>query len=164
MAAGEEAQLTTANRNQIIQARHIRHLMDAVELLTVFLAETSYEHFDIHVDREHLGELTTKIYQRGSIWIAYEGTKPIGLLMAFLEPNMWTPNLVQFRELVWFVLPKYRNTTVGGRLFHYFMEQGQELLAQGQCHGIVTTTMTTTRPVGLERRGFRLMEQTYVKD
>lgn len=160
----EEVPLTTAHHNQIVRAHHVAHLMAAVDLLTEFLAETSYEQFDIHVDREHLGELTMKIYQRGSIWIAYSGTQPIGLLMAFLEPNMWTPNLVQFRELVWFVLPKYRNTTVSGRLFHHFMSRGQELLAQGQCHGIVTTTMTTTRPVGLERRGFRLMEQTYVKD
>jgi len=62
------------------------------------------------------------------------------------------------------VLPTHRKSQIGGRLFVHYCHRAEELLKQGKIQGYFTTQMTTTKAIDLERRGFKLMERTYLKD
>lgn len=145
--------------HNLLDARHVITLMQS------FLKETSYSQAEAASrDIEHLGKLAFTFMQTGYVWLAFNETNPVGMLIATVEPNMWSPKNRQMRELIWYVLPEYRKATYGGRLFAKYCEKGEELLEKGTIDGYFTTRMTTTDPVGLERRGFKLKEQTFLKE
>jgi hypothetical protein len=84
--------------------------------------------------------------------------------MSVKEPNMWLPSAKELREVVWYVKPEHRKSTVGGKLFLQYCKKGDELLARGDIQGYFTTQMTTTRTIDLESRGFKLTERTFLKE
>jgi hypothetical protein len=136
-----------------------------IDLLAEFLTETSYQQGQAAAkDVEHLAKLTWTVQQHGYIWLAFKKEKPVGLLMAVREPNMWLPRAREFRELVWYVLPEHRKSTIGGRLFLEYCRKGDDLLARKEIQGYFTTQMTTTSPIDLESRGFRLTERSFIKE
>jgi hypothetical protein len=137
----------------------------AVELLQQFLQETSYRQAQQASENvEHLAKIVWAAQQYGYIWLGFIDEQPAGILIAMKEPNMWFPQARELRELVWYVHPNHRNTTLAGRLFHHYQRKGDELLAQGSIQGYFTTRMITTTGIDLERRGFRLTESTYIKE
>ena len=136
-----------------------------VELLKEFLKETSYVQATSAInDIEHLCKLTWTVQQHGDIWLAFDDLTPVGLLMAVRQPNMWVAHAWEYRELVWFVMPEHRKSQIGGRLFVHYCHRAEELMKQKKIQGYFTTQMTTTKSIDLERRGFKLMERTYLKD
>jgi hypothetical protein len=149
----------------IKQAHTIHDLKDTIELLQTFLCDTAYtQALEASQDLEHLGRLAYGILSKGYIWLAYVEDKPVGLLMAIKEPNMWISSRHQLREIVWYVRPEHRMSSIGGRLFAKYCAQGERMLDQGLIDGYFTTRMTTTDGIDYARRGFRLTEQTYLKE
>jgi hypothetical protein len=143
----------------------INDVSDAIELLQEFLKETAYsQSLEIIGNREHLGKMIYSTMATGCVWLAYVDQKPAGLLMAPIETNQWVPQYKQLRELVWFVLPEHRRSTIGGRLFKTYCHLGEQLLKENKIEGYFTTRMATTDEINLERRGFRLTERTYLKE
>jgi len=134
------------------------------DLLIEFLQETSYAEHTDSVNREHILRLAYAVLHQGYIWMLWHDKVCVGLLVAVKEQNIWMPNKVSLRELVWYVKQEYRKTTGAGRLFIKFCEKGDELMEQGQIQGFFTTRMTSTTDYDLERRGFRLTEKLYLKD
>jgi hypothetical protein len=137
-----------------------------VDLLRQFLTETSYPTITEQAVKniENLCKITWLVQQHGYIWLAYQKQQPVGLLMAVKEPSMWSPSYKSLKELVWYVVPEARSSTLGGKLFLQYCRKGDELLAQGEIQGYFTTQMTTTRTIDLESRGFRLTETTFLKE
>lgn len=149
----------------IRQATNIEDLSDAVEVVQQFLCETSYSQgATASRNIQHIGALVHGIFQQGHIWLAYQDDRPVGILAAVIEPNMWIPEIHQMREIVWFVRPEYRSTSLGGKMWLKYQEKAEMLLKSGRISGYFTTKMTTTDPINLERRGFRLTEMTYLKE
>jgi hypothetical protein len=149
----------------IKQATTFIDLQDAIALLQRFLKDTAYEQGKTaSTNREHLGRLCHTIQNAGYIWLAYIDDQAVGILAAVKEPNMWSPKHQQLRELVWYVLPEYREQTVGGRLFLTYCNEGDSLIRAGVIDGYFTTRMATTNNIDLERRGFKLKESTYLKE
>lgn len=139
--------------------------MKIVALLRRFLLETSYSQAEAAANNlEHLCKLTWTCLQYGYIWIAYVDEEPVGLLISVKEPNMWYPQAKELKELVWYVLPEHRNSSIGGKLFLTFCRKGDDLIKGGLIEGYFTTRMTTTADIDLERRGFKLKEMTYLKE
>ncbi len=136
-----------------------------IDLMQKFLLETSYSQAEAaSKDIEHLGKLAFTFIQHGYIWLAFKDAEPIGMLIAVKEPNVWSPQNHQLRELIWYIIPEYRNSTIGGRLFAKYCEKGDELMENGSIDGYFTTKMTTTANYNLEKRGFKLKEYTYLKE
>ena len=136
-----------------------------LDLLQNFLLDTSYNQARLaSKNTEHLCKLIWMTQQYGYVWLGYKDDKPVGLLMAIKEPNMWLPQAHELKEIVWFVLPEYRSTSIGGRLFLKYQEKGEELLKKGSIQGYFTTKMTTTESIDYSKRGFRLTESTYIKE
>ena len=136
-----------------------------VGLVQQFLQETSYgQAQSASTDIEHLCKLTWTFQQHGYIWLAFVDDQPVGLLIAIKQPNMWLPQAQELREIVWYIQPEHRTSSIGGKLFLQYCRQGEELLKSGKIDGYFTTRMTTTDSINYERRGFRLTESTYIKE
>lgn len=137
----------------------------AVALLRKFLSETTYTQAEEAAkDLVHLSKLVWTCLQYGYVWIAYVDQEPAGILMSIKEPNLWYPKAQELRELVWYVRPEYRKSSLGGKLFLNYTRKAERLLEQGIIQGYFTTRMDTTDPIDLESRGFRLTERTYLKE
>ena len=133
--------------------------LTVVNLLKSFLQETSYDQgIEASKDFEHLCKIVWMTLRHGYIWIAYVNDLPSGLLMAIKEPNMWHPKSIELREIVWYVIPEVRKTSLGGKLFLNYCKLGEDLKGKGLIQGYFTTQMSTTDNVDLEHRGFRLTE------
>lgn len=143
----------------ILDAQHI------IGLLQEFLKETSYSQgMGASKNIEHLGKLAFTFMQLGFVWLAFSDKKPVGILAALKEPNIWDPNVVHLREMVWYVLPQYRGQTHAGRLFAEYCKKGDQLLSEGKINFYSTTRMSTTTALKLQDRGFDLKEITYTKE
>jgi GNAT superfamily N-acetyltransferase len=136
----------------------------AVELLQLFLQESTYEQYVELQNRQHLSKLIHAIMLSHFAWIAEINNRPVGLLLALKERNIWIPGLTQLRELVWYVRPEHRTSGIGGRLFLEYCRQAEELMESNVIQGYFTTRMDNTQAINLERRGFRMVEQTYLKE
>lgn len=134
------------------------------DLIIEFLQETSYaKHID-SVDRQHILRLAYTVLHQGYIWMLWHDQVCVGILVAVKEQNIWMPDKVSLREMVWYVREQYRRTLGAGRLFVKFCEKGDELMESGEIEGFFTTRMTSTTDYDLEKRGFRLTERLYLKD
>lgn len=151
--------------NMIKQISTFPELEQALDLVQRFLTETSYgQALEAAQDREYLGRFCFNILKSGYIWLAYQDEKPVGILMALVQPNMWSPKHKEMRELLWYVTPEVRKSSIGGRLFVRYQETGDQMIKDGLIDGYFTTQMASTSPIDLSRRGFRLTEQTYIKE
>lgn len=136
-----------------------------VALLREFLKETTYKQAELAAQNlEHLCKIVWMAQQTGYIWLAFVDEEPAGLLIALKEPNVWLPQARELREFVWFVLPKYRKTSIGGKLFIKYCQKAEELLKSGSIQHYFTTKMTTTDHIDYEARGFRKTEETFLKE
>ena len=136
----------------------------AIVLLQAFLKESTYKQYVELQNTQHLGKLIHAIMHSHFAWIAEVNDEPVGLLLALKERNTWIPSLTQLRELVWYVVPEHRTSGIGGRLFIEYCRQAEELMNADVIQGYFTTRMDNTQAVNLERRGFRMVEQTYLKE
>jgi len=134
------------------------------DLLQDFLMETSYAEHCEEIDLDHLRKLVFAVLHQGYIWLLCHNEIIVGCLIAVREQNIWMPNKISLREMVWYVQEPYRKTMGAGRLFIKFCEKGDELMMAGQIQGYFTTRMTSTEDYDLESRGFRLTEKLYLKD
>ncbi len=135
------------------------------DLVIEFLQATSYDnHLASGVDRAHIQKLVYAVLKMGRVWLAEIDTVAVGLLIAVKEQNIWMPDKVSLRELVFFVREEYRRGTAAGRLFKVFCTEAETLLNNGDIDGYFTTRMGTTDSYDLESRGFRLVENLYLKD
>jgi N-acetylglutamate synthase-like GNAT family acetyltransferase len=135
------------------------------DLVEQFLQETAYSASrQLGQNRAHICRIVWTCLQQGSIWLADKDSQTVGILIAVREPVFWQPELVCYRELLWFVRPEYRSTSLGGRLFKKYQETAEKMKKLGEIEGYFTTKMTTTSSIDLERRGFRLTEMTYLKE
>jgi hypothetical protein len=143
----------------LMDARHV------IKMMQQFLNETSYNQAaEASKDVEHLGRLAFTFINSGYVWLAFDGEEPVGLLAAIMEPNMWNPKIRQMRELIWYVVPEKRTSTIGGRLFKQYCLKGEELKSQGKINVYFTSMMSSTQSCDLESRGFRCTEKTYIKE
>lgn len=135
------------------------------DLVIEFLQATSYDnHLASGVDRAHIQKLVYAVLKMGKVWLAEVNTVAIGLLIAAKEQNIWMPDKVSLRELVFYVREEHRRGTAAGRLFKAFCLEAETLLNNGDIDGYFTTRMGTTDSYDLESRGFRLVENLYLKD
>jgi hypothetical protein len=134
------------------------------DLIVEFLSVTAYDKHTNIIDHGHIKKLAYAILHQGYIWLYFNEEVARGLLVAVKEQNMWMPDKVSLREMVWYVREEYRKTLGAGRLFIKFCEQGDKLLDKDEIQGYFTTRMTSTTDYDLESRGFRLTEKLYLKD
>lgn len=84
-----------------------------------------------------------------------------GMLAAIISPNFWCPSVSEVKEIAWWVHPEYRNGTIGGRLYHAFMKNAQELVSQKRADVICISLMHTSSVHDLP---LKKIETTYVKE
>ena len=138
---------------------------DIIELLSGYFDESVYgSHVKELPDPQRCSQILFQLMHQGRIWLAYRDCELLGVLAVIREPNLWFPNKISLREVIWYVKPEARQGQAAGRLFLSYKLWAEQLLELGQIEAYFMTEMATTDSLNLQRRGFRLAENLYIKD
>jgi len=87
-----------------------------------------------------------------------------GAIIAIRQSNVWSPNVKELHELLWWVEPEYRCGTLGGRLWKAFDKAGQEMLERGDVNLVVTSVSSKGPWVDYTKRGYKAVTASFVKE
>jgi RimJ/RimL family protein N-acetyltransferase len=91
--------------------------------------------------------------------IAEHELASVGFIAGWFYPHPYNPRIRVLGEVFWWVAPEYRGTMAAGRLLDRYVNEGRKRADW------ITITLEAKSPVdprGLEKRGFRLHETTYL--
>jgi hypothetical protein len=112
------------------------------------------------VNFDNLDLITATVISTGTALIAKVDGVCAGVVGGFLGPNVFNYNYTTLTEVIWYVLPEYRNTRVGLLLLKAFMDLGEEKADE------TMFCLINTSPVKIqtmEKRGFQLCEFNFRK-
>jgi hypothetical protein len=130
-----------------------------VEVATVRMLEEEVGRPEL-VHLPSLHTLCRMLIASGTGFIAKSDGVCIGIIGGLLSPNVFNPNITTLSELIWYVIPEYRNTRAGLLLLKQFIDKGDE------CADETTFCLLHTSQIKiatLEKRGFHLCEFAFRK-
>jgi GNAT superfamily N-acetyltransferase len=133
---------------------------EIIKMMKLFRAESNikqYQNLDNEIYWHHL--LDNILAGMGVVFIE-EGK---GLLMAIITPTIWCDKTFQMQELAWYVLPEYRNTTVGYRLLKSYIDCGNKLKQEGRIAIFAIGKMITSPNVKYEKFGFTKLDENWIQ-
>lgn len=110
-------------------------------------------------DKDSLNKLFDLTVAGKTCWVARDNGKAVGLLAATAVPNMLNSNLLTLSELVWYVMPDYRNGRAALRLFNLFEIESKK-------YHMSTFSLLPSLGDGLnflDKRGYKMKEYAFVK-
>ncbi len=136
-----------------------------VKLMLAFASESSVagygpDEFNI----PHLKTVLKAVRDNGRVWVAERDQQIVGYLMCLVEMDIWNPKVKRLRELLWYVDPEYRDTTIGGRLFATYCRYGDQLLKSKQIAGYSISLLDSSPDLELAERGWRAVETHWIKE
>ena len=87
-----------------------------------------------------------------------------GAIIAVKQQNVWCPKVRELHELLWWVEPEYRNSTIGGRLWKAFDRTGTEMLNSGDVDLIMTSVSSHGPLIDYTKRGYEAVGASFVKE
>ena len=96
------------------------------------------------------------------IAVVAEADKPIGMIMGYITPSIWDPDMLILNELVYWVEPEHRNTTAGYRLLATYNNMAKELLNKNKIHMFTMNKMINSPDLDFSKFGYRKIEEVWV--
>lgn len=87
-----------------------------------------------------------------------------GFLAAYVTRNFWNSSVKELHEVGWWVMPEYRNTSVGGRLWLRFNKLAQDMLDQNRVQVVLTSLMHNSPEIDYTRYKFKPMQATFFRE
>lgn len=113
------------------------------------------------VDVPSLYLILNKMYADKSGIVALVDGEYAGAIGGYLHPSIFNPEIAVMAELIWYVLPEYRQSRVGAMLLKAF----DEMTEASPAHE-ATLSLLNTSPIkhsSLEKKGFTVSEQAFRK-
>lgn len=111
---------------------------------------------------DYAKQILLRCEKTGASFVAQQGDQIVGMILSMRVPELWIPNIIRLRELAWFVLPEYRHTSVGARLFAAYKEKAETMRKEGKITGFTMTKLHNSDDFNYEKRGFKFIEATYM--
>lgn len=113
-------------------------------------------------DERYITTLMTAGIVGGLCYVAERDGHLVGMIMGVIDHSMWDPHIYILKEMVYWVEPEHRNTTVGYRLLKQYVTTAREMVDSNRIQLFTMTKMTNSPDLNLERFGFSKVEETYV--
>ena len=101
--------------------------------------------------RPSIEALANKMMEEETGILVFKDGRPVGCLGGVVLPNIYNPNLTVMTELIWYVLPEYRNTRAGSMLLKAYIKLIEEKADEGTLSTLVTSEVHKR---SLEKLGF----------
>ena len=138
------------------------HTPDIIDMLRLYRDETPIESMKHCDNEEYIKKLLSHLFAgRGIILLAYKEKEIVGMLICFIDQNIWDPNLLVMRELAYYVKKEYRGTSAGYRLLAKYNEMAEEYKEQGRIKQWTISKMVNSPDLDYSKFGFNKVEETY---
>jgi hypothetical protein len=87
-----------------------------------------------------------------------------GALIAIKQNNIWSPNVKELHELLWWVEPEHRKGSVGGRLWKEFDKIGTEMLERNDVDYVITSVSAKGPLIDYTKRNYKAVGASFVKE
>jgi len=87
-----------------------------------------------------------------------------GAIIAVKQKNVWSPNVTELHELLWWVEPEHRGGSVGGRLWKAFNSKADEMLKAGAVDFVITSISASGPWIDFTKRGYKAVGASFVKE
>jgi len=78
-------------------------------------------------------------------------------------PSIWSPQILVLQELAWYVLPEYRNTTIGYRLVKAYLNYAEQLVRNDRIRYYTLNKMVSSPNLKYEKLGFRKIDEIWIQ-
>lgn len=112
----------------------------------------------INMQRIYL--LSNQFIENGTAFVVSKDGNNCGAIGGFLTENLFQPSIRTLAEIVWYVLPEYRNSRAGYLLLKAFEKRGRELADEITLSILPSSSVNTET---LNRMGFTLSELAFRK-
>ena len=87
-----------------------------------------------------------------------------GFLAAYVTSNFWNSSVKELHEVAWWVVPEFRDTSVGGKLWLRFNKLAQDMLDQKRVQIVCTSLMPNSPNIDYTRYKFKPMQATFFRE
>ena len=115
-------------------------------------------------DTVRLTQMVMNWQQHHYVRIALDQDQVIGMLIAERGSDFWDPERSILQERVWFVRPEYRASRVSARLWLAWQQDSDQYIQEHRVDLVMMSTQGSSTDFDLGRRGWRLIEQTWIKE
>jgi len=139
--------------------------LDAVSDLLEHFADSalldyqSWTQKDLQHARQRLFDLIRNHY----LIVADTGTELVGMIGAQLESDPWISSRKRLRELFWWMEPEYRQSRLSAQLFARWQADSDKFIKQGLVSQVSLSLQPGVSQVDLGRRGWRRVEEHWIK-
>lgn len=135
------------------------HLID---MMKAYADEAGIETLKQNQNERHVQELFFQMIKgRGFVLIDDQFR---GFLAAYVISNFWNNSVKELHEVGWWVMPEYRNTSVGGRLWLRFNKLAQDMLDQNRVQVVCTSLMHSSPNIDYTKYNFKPMQATFFRE
>jgi N-acetylglutamate synthase-like GNAT family acetyltransferase len=131
-----------------------------IELMKRFRSESKIEEFRELNNEEYWNRLLDTILAGSGIIYIEDGK---GLIMGLITPSIWCDKTLTLQELAWYVLPKYRNTSIGYKLFLKYIEFGKQIKKEGRIKFFAMGKLSTSPNLKYEKYGFKKIDENWMQ-
>lgn len=102
--------------------------------------------------------LANMMLQQKTVVIAKMNGRPVGVIGALVNPNVYNPNIMTMAEILWYVLPEHRGGRAGYLLLKAIKEKADDLADELT---LSTLAQSAVNDASLLRMGFEFAERAY---
>lgn len=113
------------------------------------------------INKPYLRHLAEIGITQGTVFVSFKGGVPTGALGSLCTAHPLNPDFSVLTEIVWFVLPEYREGRSGAMLLNAFIEKAKAMKADYCTLSLLMTSAVNI--ASLEKRGFKMGEYAFVK-
>jgi len=110
----------------------------------------------------YITTLYTHILAGRGVAIVAEYDQPFGMIIGYIDHNVWDPDIRVLKELCYWVEPDHRNTTAGYRLLKAYNDKAKELISENRIQLYTMTKMVNSPDFDFSRFGYTKTEEVWV--
>lgn len=136
------------------------------ELLKQFSyeARVGFRPWTTEHDTPRILKLITHWQQHHYVRVAVLDTEIVGMLIAEQGPDFWDPERKLLQERAWYVSQSHRGTGAGVMLWQAWDCDASEYIQSGRVQAVLLSTQGSDTNFDPGRQGWRLIEQTWIKE
>jgi hypothetical protein len=135
------------------------------QLLLAFAAEARVGFRDsTSADASRLARMLGYWIRDHYVRVAEQHGAVVGVLIAERGQDFWDPERTVLQERAWYVLPQYRNSKASARLWQTWQQDSDKYIENHNVNMVLMSTQGPTTHFDPGRRGWRLIEQTWIKE
>ena len=134
-----------------------------LDMLRAYRSQTPLSFLAEADDAEYITALLTQLMAgKGVVLVAEDSTGVVGMLLACIQPSMWSPAHLVMQEMAYWVNPEARGGSAGYRLLSAYVEHGQALKDGKRIHAFFISKMVNSPDIKYDKFGFTKLEEMWV--